>query len=160
MGSSPTKAAENMYCKCRLAAAKYNDKLNSREGAAELLGLSPSTLANYELNLTKIVPVESIALMADVYNAPELKRWYCKNACPLGEDMPVVELAELDRITVRALATFRKLAGVKDSLLDITADGIITEDEKPTLDNIIATLKELNEVAQTLMLWAEKNVKE
>ena len=75
MGCSPTKAADNMYCKCRLAAAKYNDKLNSREGAAELLGLSPSTLAGYELNLTKVVPVESIALMADVYNAPELRRW-------------------------------------------------------------------------------------
>ena len=53
MGSNPTKAANNMYCKCRLAAAKYNDKLNSREGAAEMLGLSSSTLASYELNLTK-----------------------------------------------------------------------------------------------------------
>ena len=39
MGSNPTKAANNMYCKCRLAAAKYNDKLNSREGAAEMLGI-------------------------------------------------------------------------------------------------------------------------
>lgn len=73
MGSNPTKAANNMYCKCRLAAAKYNDKLNSRDGAAEMLGLSSSTLASYELNLTKVVPVESIMMMADVYNAPELK---------------------------------------------------------------------------------------
>ena len=67
MGSNPTKAANNMYCKCRLAAAKYNDKLNSREGAAEMLGLSSSTLASYELDLTKVVPVESIMMMADVY---------------------------------------------------------------------------------------------
>ena len=159
MGCNPTKAANNMYCKCRLEAAKYNDKLNSREGAAELLGLSSSTLASYELGLTKVVPVESIALMADVYNAPELKLWYCSNVCPLGEDMPIPELAELDRITIRALSSFKKLSEVKDTLIDITADGIISEDEKPMLDNILNTLKEITAVTQSLILWAEKNIK-
>ncbi len=39
MGTNPTKAADNMYCQCRKEAARYNDKLNSREGAAELLGI-------------------------------------------------------------------------------------------------------------------------
>lgn len=160
MGCSPTKAASNMYCKCRMAAAKYNDKLNSREGAAELLGLSPSTLASYELDLTKVVPVENIALMADVYNAPELRRWYCTNVCPLGEDMPKLELAELDRITVRTLATLKNISDVKDDLIDIAADGVISPDEKPRLNNIIETLKEVSAVAQTLMIWAQKNVKE
>lgn len=160
MGCSPTKAASNMYCKCRMAAAKYNDKLNSREGAAELLGLSPSTLASYELDLTKVVPVENIALMADVYNAPELRRWYCTNVCPLGEDMPKLELAELDRITVKTLATLKNISNVKDDLIDIAADGVISPDEKPRLNNIIETLKEVSAVAQTLMIWAQKNVKE
>ena len=159
MGCNPTKAAGNMYCKCRLEAAKFNEKLNSREGAAEMLGLSPSILASYELGLTKVVPVDSIALMADAYNAPELKPWYCANVCPLGEDLPKLELAELDRITIRTLATFKKLAEVKDSLIDITADGIISDDEKPQLDNILSALKELTTVANSLMLWAEKNIK-
>lgn len=160
MGSSPTKAANNMYCKCRLEAAKYNDKLNSREGAAETLGLSPSTLASYELGLTKVVPVESIMLMADVYNAPELKLWYCTNVCPLGEDMPKLELEELDRITIKMLATLQHISEVRDDLLDITADGVISPDEKPKLDNIIKTLKQVTTVAQSLMIWAEKNIKE
>lgn len=160
MGSSPTKAANNMYCKCRLEAAKYNDKLNSREGAAEMLGLSPSTLASYELGLTKVVPVESIMLMSDVYNAPELKPWYCTNICPLGEDMPKLELEELDRITIKTLATLQHISEVRDDLLDITADGVISPDEKPKLDNIIETLKRVTEVAQSLRIWAEKNVKE
>ncbi len=160
MGSSPTKAANNMYCKCRLEAAKYNDKLNSREGAAEMLGLSPSTLASYELGLTKVVPVESIMLMSDVYNAPELKPWYCTNICPLGEDMPKLELEELDRITIKTLATLQHISKVRDDLLDITADGVISPDEKPKLDNIIETLKRVTEVAQSLRIWAEKNIKE
>lgn len=51
MGTNPTKAADNIYCRCRKEAAKYNDKLNSRDGAAELLGISASTLADYELGI-------------------------------------------------------------------------------------------------------------
>ena len=60
MGTNPTKAADNVYCRYRKAAAMYNDKLNSREGAAELLGISQSTLADYELGITKIIPADSI----------------------------------------------------------------------------------------------------
>lgn len=52
MGSNPTNAKENIYFQCRKCAAAYNDKLNSREGAAELLGVSVSSLADYELDMT------------------------------------------------------------------------------------------------------------
>ena len=47
------KSTENIYLECRKKAAEYNEKLNSREAAAELLGVSVSTLANYELGITK-----------------------------------------------------------------------------------------------------------
>lgn len=77
MGTNPTKAADNIYCRCRKEAAKYNDKLNSRDGAAELLGISASTLADYELGITKIIPADAILRMADLYNAPELRNHYC-----------------------------------------------------------------------------------
>ena len=42
MGYKPTKAADNIYCKCRKNAARFNEKLNSREGAAELSKLIQS----------------------------------------------------------------------------------------------------------------------
>ena len=83
MGTNPTKAADNIYCKCRNEAAKYNDKLNSSEGAAELLGISASTLADSELGITKIIPADAIWRMADLYNAPELRNHYCKYSCCL-----------------------------------------------------------------------------
>ena len=67
MGQNPTKAAGNIYCQKRKEAAKFNDKLNSREGASELLGVSQSTLADYELNYTKIVPVDVVLRMSDIY---------------------------------------------------------------------------------------------
>lgn len=158
MGTNPTKAADNIYCQCRKKAAMYNDKLNSREGAAELLGISPSTLADYELGITKIIPADSIMRMADLYNAPELRNHYCRNCCPLGGEMPEVEIVDLDRISLRALSTFRKIGETKELLLDITEDGVISEDEKEDLNRVLKNLEELEQIAQSLKLWVKKNL--
>lgn len=46
-----TKEGKNIYFACREKAAKYNDLLNSRERAAELLGISTSTLAKMLLDM-------------------------------------------------------------------------------------------------------------
>lgn len=58
-----TKEGKNIYFACREKAAKYNDLLNSRERAAELLGISTSTLANHELGVTKNVPPDTVVMM-------------------------------------------------------------------------------------------------
>lgn len=160
MGKEPTKAAANIYCICRKEAAKRNDRLNSREGASEQLGISVSTLADYELGITKVVPVDKVVLMADLYNAPELRNWYCRNECPLGFDcVPTLEVAELDRLTLKVLNSFRNVANIKDTLIDIAADGVITTEEKPKLDDVLKSLEAISTYAQELRLWAEKNIK-
>ena len=64
---------ENVYFECRKRAAIHNERLNSRAGAAEILGISESTLAHYELGITKNIPVDVVVMMAEVYNAPELQ---------------------------------------------------------------------------------------
>lgn len=158
MGRRQTKAADNPFCIARLEAAKYNGKLFSKEGAAELLGVSVSTLSDYELGITKVVPPDMVLKMSDLYNAPELENYYCTSVCPLGRDIPKADLADLDRISVKALSTFRKLTETKELLLDITEDGVIDESEKPALDKILETLDELEQVAQSLKLWVKKNL--
>ena len=65
-----TKEGKNIYFACREKAAKYNDLLNSRERAAELLGISTSTLANHELGVTKNVPPDTVSY-ADVFRSNE-----------------------------------------------------------------------------------------
>lgn len=157
MGTNPTKAADNIYCKCRKEAAKYNDRLNSREGAAELLGYSPSSLAGWELGTDRPSP-EAVVHMSDLYHAPELRNHFCRNICPLGIDTPELNIYELDRITVKAMASLRNISIVKDQLLDITEDGQITEDEKPALEEIIKNLDELSAIGQSLKAWSEKNL--
>lgn len=159
MGTRPTKAADNIYCRCRLAAAKYNDKLNSREGAAEMLGISVSSLADYELGITKFIPVDKIVLMADLYNAPEIRNFYCANECPIGKQcVTQLEVEELDRLTIKVLASFKNVAYIKETLVDIAADGIISDNEKPDLNKVIESLDAISQYAQELKLWAEKSI--
>lgn len=152
-----TKAAENMFCRARYEAAKFNERLNSREGAAEELGIDRARLARIELGST-IPYQEEVLLMADYYRTPELRGNYCREMCPLGRNMPKIENEGLDRISLRMLSSLGKVNAAKESLLEITADGIITEEEKPELKKIIKTLDEVNEITQNLKNWIEKNL--
>lgn len=157
MGTRPTKAASNIYCRSRLEAAKMNDRLNSRAGAAELLGVSESSLADYELGNTKVVPVDKVNLMADLYKAPEIRNYYCANECPIGKNcVAQLEIEELDRLTIKILATFQKVGYIRETLIDITADGVISESEKDDFRTVIEALDAISKNAQELKLWAEK----
>ena len=147
-----------MFCKARMEAAKYNGKLRSKEGAAEMLGVSTSTLSDYELGLTKNVPPDMVIKMADLYNAPELQNYYCTEMCPLGCDMPKTEIENLDRLTIRALSSFRKLEESKKILLDITEDGQIDESEKDMMADVLDNLKEISCITENLKIWAKKNL--
>lgn len=158
MGRRPTKAADNPFCKARLEAAKYNERFFSKEYAAEQLHISASQLQDYELGITKCIPPDNILRMADIYNAPELRYMYCREMCPLGDNIPKIEDEDLDRISLRALSSFRKISEAKELLLDITADGIIEEEEKTDLDRIVKILDEVNEISQNLKVWIEKNL--
>lgn len=105
----------------------YNERLYSREGAAELLGISVSTLADYELGNTKVVPVDKVVLMADLYNAPELKTGYCKYECPICSYLPVATEAKgLEGIALRLMKRLDcdELNRIKKELVDISITGI------------------------------------
>lgn len=143
-------------------AAMYNERLYSREGAAELLGISVSTLADYELGNTKVVPVDKVVLMADLYNAPELKTGYCKHECPICSYLPVAtEVKGLEGITLRLMKRLDcdELNRIKKELVDITEDGIIDETEKPELKKILAFLDEVAESISELKIVGEKYLK-
>lgn len=140
----------------------YNERLYSREGAAELLGISVSTLADYELGNTKVVPVDKVVLMADLYNAPELKTGYCKHECPICSYLPVATEAKgLEGITLRLMKRldYDELNRIKKELVDITEDGIIDETEKPELKKILAFLDEVAESISELKIVGEKYLK-
>lgn len=51
MGKGRSMKANNIYTRCRQAAAEYDDRLKTRERASEELGCSVSMLADYELDI-------------------------------------------------------------------------------------------------------------
>ena len=163
MGNDCTKEIQNVYFRARKNAALYNEKLFSREGAAELLGISTSTLADYELGITKFVPVDKVVLMADLYNCPELKTGYCKNECPIGKHIPLAtSVSGIEGIALRILKGMDsdEVKNIQKSLIDIASDGVITEDEKPVLKEIIQKLEEMALAISELKLVGEKVLKD
>lgn len=158
MSKIATKAAGNVWYEARYNASKFNEKLSSREGTAEELGMDRTRLARIELG--SLVPYpEEVLLMADLYHAPELKNYYCCEMCPLGSNLPKLQLEDLDRITVKAISIFRKISETEESLLDITEDGKISENERPEFEIVMKTLNEISSIAQNLKIWAEKNLR-
>lgn len=157
MANVAAKTSSNVFYKARCMAATHNEQLSSREGAADIMSIDRGRLYRIESGIANPYP-EEIHLMADLYNAPELENYYCTNICPLGGEMPKADLADLDRISIRALSTFRKIGETKELLLDITEDGVISEDEKGDLNKVLENLEELEQIAQSLKLWVKKNL--
>lgn len=132
MARQVTKAAKNRYCQARMEAAKWNEKLSTRPGAAEELpGVTEESLKKYELDLVR-PPNDVVALMADAYNAPELLLWYCANECPLGKNCREVPDMPPERTFVRLTNTLTTLNASMHEMAEILDDGKIGPEEVET----------------------------
>jgi transcriptional regulator with XRE-family HTH domain len=156
MSQKATKAAGNAYYQARIKAAAFNDRLNSREGAAEVVCIERTRLANIEAGNINPHP-EEVNLMADSYNAPELPNYFCSHQCPLGN-------GRVDRLSPRNLESAalkidrltRDIDEIARDISDIAEDGKITADERGLFEARIRQLKELKKSIEELILAAEK----
>lgn len=159
MAKKATKAADNIFYKARMEAAACNDNLNSREGAAEQLGIDRTRLARIELGSLNPYPEEAL-LMSDAYNTPELNNYFCSRMCPLGQQtVPAAELLHLDRITIRILTALGNTEFIQKTILEIVKDGIVSEDEQPQVQQILKALENISKAAMEMKLWVEKNLR-
>lgn len=159
MGRGATKAAGNVWYEARMNAAKYDDRLASREGAAERLNMSVDAVRSAELNISKCMPVDKAVLMADLYNAPHLLNHYCLNECPIGCRHCISdEVYDIDRVTVKLLRGLKvdRLQDIKEKLLDIAEDGVISDDEKPDLKEVLDYLDGIAKTVSELKIIGER----
>ena len=156
MSKKATKAADNVIYQARDNASKWNDKLSSREGASEITGIDRTRLAHIELGT--IVPYpEEILIMSEFYNSPELCNHYCSQMCPLGrKTVDHVEVKELEATTLQLLSSLKKIPLITDTLIDIVEDGVIDDEEKADMENILSVLKKAAVKIKTLELVYEK----
>lgn len=159
MGSGATKAVGNPWYEARMEAAKHDSRLSSREGAAELLGMSVSSVADAELSLTKAMPVDKAVLMADLYKDPALLNYYCLHECPISSRRPISDnRIEIELATVKLTQILRKetVQWFKHGLQDIAADGMISEDEVEYFDQIVDELREVSKIISELEIIRDK----
>lgn len=159
MGRGATKAQGNPWYEARIRASEWDSRLFSREGAAELLGMSVSSVADAELGITKVMPVDKAVLMSDLYREPALLNYYCLRECPIGGRRPISDDSlEIDRATVKLTKILRKetVQWFKHGLQDIAADGAISEDEFEDFDKIMDELREVAKVISELEIIRDK----
>lgn len=136
MARQVTKATQNRYCQARLEAAKWNEKLLTRPGAAEELpGVTEESLKKYELDLVR-PPNDVVALMADAYNAPELLLWYCAHECPLGKNCREVPEMPPERTFVRLTNTLNNLTDAMRELAKLMDDGAENETDNTRIPRL------------------------
>ena len=159
MGKKATKAADNRYYLARSEAAEQNPDVSSREKAAEIIGIDRTRLARIELDTITPYP-EEVRAMAKAYNIPELCNSYCARECPIGRNtVREVSIDDFDRLALKVLGSLKDIDSLRASLIAISEDGVIEENERPAFQEILDSLEKISTNAKALQLWAIKNIK-
>lgn len=159
MSRQATKAVGNRYFEARMRAAKYNEKLLTRAGAIEFLpGVTEDSLKKYELDINR-PPNIVVALMADAYNEPELRQWYCVNECPLGKDCREIPEMPAERALIRLQNSVYEMEQLTRQLSLLMEDGTLDEDEKGTVPQLREKLLEFRRRADENLAVLERAAK-
>ena len=151
MGRLSTKENKTVYQLCR-------EKLGfSREMASQVLGwISPERIEKIE-NEKTIPHPDEVLEMSLGYKEPSLCNHYCANQCPIGQQyVPEIKIKDLTQIVLEMLSSLNSVQKKKERLIEITADGKITEDEIHDFINIQQELEKISITVETLQLWAEQ----
>ena len=153
MGRKSTKENNTVYQTSREALGY------TRETAAEKLQfISEDRIEKIEYEKSLPHPEEILA-MAECYKNPALCNYFCSHECPIGiEHVPEIKEKALSQITLEMLATLHKLTKAKERLIEITADGELTEDEIPDFLHIRSELQKMAMAIDSLNLWIEQTI--
>lgn len=129
----------------------------SREKASELLGaLPPERIEKIESEKSLPHPDE-VLVMAEGYKMPNLCNYYCANECPIGRQyVPEIKIKDLSQIVLEMLASLNAMQRKQERLIEITADGLIEEDEIKDFVQIQEELEKISITVETLQLWSEQ----
>ena len=124
----------------------------TQERAAELLGLSPRSLADYESGL-RLPPNDVADRMVTVYNSQLLAvqhlRASTQFARELLPDVRVMALPEAALTLVDAVYSFAD-DRLDRELIDIARDGVISEDERERFDHVVEKIRAITAAAIAL----------
>ena len=151
MGRASVKENKNRY---QLAREELG---LSREKASDLLGTLPPERIEKIENEKSLPHPDEVLVMSQKYKKPSLCNYFCSNDCPIGREyVPEVQIKELSAIVIEMLASLNSVNKTKDRLIEIAADGVISDDEIDDFIQIQNELERISITVETLQLWAEK----
>jgi len=151
MGRTSKKENKNRY---QLAREELG---LTREKASELLEVMPPERIEKIENERSCPHPDEVLIMSQKYKKPSLYNYYCSHECPIGKEyVPEVKVKELSAIVIEMLASLNSVNKIKERLIDIAADGVISNDEIEDFIYIQNELERISITVETLQLWAEK----
>lgn len=118
--------------------------------------LQPERLERIENGKFPITPDE-VMLLSEIYGEPALCNHYCSKECPIGEKyVPEIKVKDLSQIVLEMLASLNSMKKNQERLIEISADGIIDDDEIRDFIYIQNELEHISITVETLQLWVEK----
>lgn len=153
MGRKSTKENKNIY-----QISRENMNL-TRDAASELMEFISSDRIEKIENEKSYPHPDEILAMADCYKNPSLCNYYCSHECPIGQEyVPEVTAKDLSVITLEMLSTLNTLSKERDRMIDIAADGKVSEDEITDFLRIKEYLENMSLTIESLKLWVENTI--
>lgn len=155
MGRKSIREDKSVYFKAREEAGL------TRAQASELIGtMTESRLEKIETGKVAIYP-EDVVDLANAYKRQDLCNYYCTHECKIGQKtVPEVKMSSLPEIVLGMLSALNSLNNQKERFIDITADGVISDDE---LEDFLAIQKQLEQIdttVESLKLWVANTIAE
>lgn len=155
MGRKSIRENKNIY-----QTSRENAQLTRESAAEQMEFVSSDRIEKIESERSLPHP-EEILTMSKVYKTPNLCNYYCAHECPIGQEfVPEVPIKELSQITLEMLASLNTLEKEKNRLIEITVDGIISEEEMSDFKKIQEQLSQISMTIDSLQLWVQKAIAE
>lgn len=151
MGRASVKENKNIY------QLKREELGLSREKASEILETIPPERIEKIENEKSLPHPDEVLVMAAGYKDPHLCNYYCANECPIGQEyVPEVKVKDLSQIVLEMLASLNSMHKKQERLIEITADGLVNENEVDDFIEIQEELEKISITVETLQLWSER----
>lgn len=129
----------------------------SREKASEVLGSIPPERIEKIENEKSLPHPDEVLIMSEGYKMPNLCNHYCANECPIGKQyVPEIKIKDLSQIVLEMVASLNSMHRKQERLIEITADGLIEEEEIKDFVHIQEELEKISITVETLQLWSEQ----
>ena len=153
MGKKSIREDKNIF-----QLAREEEGLTRAQASEKLVFVSESRIEKYESGKSEVHPEEVLA-MAKAYRKPMLCNYYCSKMCPIGrENVPEIRMRDLAQIVLNTLSTLNALEDEKDSLIEITADSQVSEDELSDFVRIQRGIEQIALASDSLSMWMNQMV--